>query len=179
MRSDAEANRERVLVAAGEVFGEAGGAGSTDEVARRAGVGVATVFRHFPTKQALVEAAIVRHLQMLTATARARSGSQDAGAAFRATFRDMVLDAPAKLALLTVMGAEVAPAGLTGEVGTSAAVLRQAVEGLLARGQHAGAVRADVSVDEIYVLVRALADARCEDAVLERVIEVVLDGLAP
>jgi AcrR family transcriptional regulator len=54
------ANRERILAAAEAVFGEHGAAGSTEDVARRAEVGIATVFRHFPTKAALVEAALGR-----------------------------------------------------------------------------------------------------------------------
>jgi AcrR family transcriptional regulator len=58
MRSDARRNRERVLVAAEDVFSEMGLRAQIEEVARRAGVGVGTVCRHFPTKQALVEAVL-------------------------------------------------------------------------------------------------------------------------
>lgn len=103
MRSDARANRDRVLAAAEEVFGESGNAGSTEEVARRAGVGIGTVFRHFPTKQALVQATIVRHFTLLAETARARGEGGEAGAAFRETFREMVSGAPAKLALVALL----------------------------------------------------------------------------
>lgn len=53
LRADARRNRERVLEAAESVFGERGAAASTEAVARRAGVGIGTVFRHFPTKEAL------------------------------------------------------------------------------------------------------------------------------
>ncbi len=70
MRVDARLNRERILAAAEEVFGELGAQTSTEEVARRAGVGVATVFRHFPTQADLVEATLVRHFDD---TRRARS----------------------------------------------------------------------------------------------------------
>ena len=179
MRSDAQANRDRVLAAADEVFGESGKAGSTEEVARRAGVGIGTVFRHFPTKQLLVEATIVRHLTQLTNTARARAEDADPGAAFRMTFREMVSGAPAKLALLALLEESADPAGTTDEVEAAAAELRDAVEVLLSRGQEAGAVRADAAVDEVYVLIRALADARGDRAVVDRAVEMVLDGLSP
>src|SRR6266550_2390691 len=62
MRKNARANRERILAAAEAVFGASGELGSTEDVAARAGVGIATVFRHFPTKGALIEAALVREL---------------------------------------------------------------------------------------------------------------------
>lgn len=110
MRSDAHANRDRVLATAEEVFGESGKAGSTEEVARRAGVGIGTVFRHFPTKQLLIEATIVRHLTLLTNTARARGEDSEAGAAFRMMFREMVSGAPAKLALVALQEEHAPPA---------------------------------------------------------------------
>jgi AcrR family transcriptional regulator len=178
MRSDAQANRDRVLAAAEEVFGESGKAGSTEEVARRAGVGIGTVFRHFPTKQLLIEATIVRHLTLLTNTARARGEDSEAGAAFRMTFREMVSGAPAKLALVALLEESAAPAGAPDEVKAAASVLRDAVAVLLSRGQEAGEVRADATVDEIYVLIRALANARGDRAVVDRAVDMVLDGLS-
>jgi AcrR family transcriptional regulator len=179
MRSDAQANRDRVLAAAEEVFGESGKAGSTEEVARRAGVGIGTVFRHFPTKQLLVEATIVRHLTMLTDTARARGQDGEAGAAFRETFREMVSGAPAKLALVALREETDDPVGSADEVEAAAAMLREAVEVLLSRGQKAGEVRADATVDEVYVLIRALANTRGDQAVVDRAVGIVLDGLSP
>src|SRR2546430_17069544 len=65
MRKNARANRERILAAAEAVFGASGELGSTEDVAARAGVGIATVFRHFPTKDALIEAALVRQFDRL------------------------------------------------------------------------------------------------------------------
>ena len=179
MRSDALANRDRVLAVAEKVFGESGKAGSTEEIARRAGVGIGTVFRHFPTKQMLVEATIVRHLALLTETARARDEACEAGAAFRLTFREMVSGAPAKLALVALLEESADSAGATHDVKAAASVLRDAVEVLLSRGKEAGKVRADATVDDVYVLIRALANAQGDRAVVDRVIEIVLDGLSP
>jgi AcrR family transcriptional regulator len=175
MRSDARANRDRVLAAAEEVFGESGEAGSTEEVARRAGVGIGTVFRHFPTKRALIEATIVRHLTLLTETARARVEGGEAGAAFRETFREMVSGGPAKLALIALLEEP----GITGEVDVAAKKLGEAVEELLSRGQRAGEVRADATVDEVYLLLKALTNTRDSRTVVDRAVDIVLDGLAP
>ncbi len=174
VRSDAQANRDRVLTAAAEVFSECGQAGSTEEVARRAGVGIGTVFRHFPTKQQLIQATIVRHLTLLTDAVRARGQGGEAGAAFRLTLREMVSGAPAKLALMALLEE---PAGSSGDVGAAAAALRDAIEVLLSRGQESGEVRADATVDEVYVLIGALASARGERTVVDKAVAIVLDGL--
>lgn len=179
MRSDARVNRDRVLVAAAEVFGESGNAGSTEEVARRAGVGIGTVFRHFLTKRALIEATIVRHLTLLAETARARGDSSEPGSAFRETFREMVSGGPAKHALLTLLEDPAHPEGVTEEVDAAATIVRDAVRVLLSRGQQTGEVRADATADEVFALIIALAKARDEPTVVNRAVDVVLDGLSP
>ncbi|WP_210745095.1 TetR/AcrR family transcriptional regulator [Nocardia flavorosea] len=78
MRQDARENRERILAAAEKVFGAHGGAGSTEEVDRRAGVGIATVFRHFATKEDLIEAALLR-ISISSPNAPKRSPSTQTG----------------------------------------------------------------------------------------------------
>ena len=70
MRADARDNRARILEAADEVFGTGGAAASTEEVAKLAGVGIATVFRHFPTKQDLLRAVLTARLEGLRDRAR-------------------------------------------------------------------------------------------------------------
>jgi hypothetical protein len=69
--------------------------------------------------------------------------------------------------------------GVTDEVAAAGAALRDAVEVLLSRGQEAGEVRADATVGEVYMLIRALSHARGDPAVVDRAVDVVLDGLAP
>lgn len=81
MRRDGAANREKVLLAAEHVFAEKGAAASTDEVAQRAGVSIATVFRNFATKQDLIEATACRYLEKLTAEALKLTDIQDPGKA--------------------------------------------------------------------------------------------------
>ena len=82
LRADAQRNLTRVLDAATEAFAEHGPDVSVDEIARRAGVGHATVFRRFPTKEALVAAVVENHVADLLALARAALDEDDPGAAF-------------------------------------------------------------------------------------------------
>src|ERR1044071_6160977 len=69
LRADARRNREKVLAAARAVFSEHGREAQMDDVARRAGVGVGTVYRHFPTKEALIEALMVDSFKSIAAEA--------------------------------------------------------------------------------------------------------------
>ena len=77
MRSDAQKNRERLLVAAGQVFEEKGLEASVADVARAAGVGMGTLYRHFPSKEALVEALVSDVLETTIALARAAAVRPD------------------------------------------------------------------------------------------------------
>src|SRR5689334_6744231 len=81
LRADARRNRARVLEAAGAVFAAEGVGAPTEAVAKRAGVGIGTVFRHFPTKEALLAAVLVERMRGLAEHARAAVAEDDAGAA--------------------------------------------------------------------------------------------------
>src|SRR5437763_6993684 len=81
-RADARTNRERILNAAEEVFGKRGESASTEEVARLANVGIATVFRHFPTKAALLEAVLVQRFDRLHVQAETLLDATEPGTAF-------------------------------------------------------------------------------------------------
>ncbi|NMO51907.1 helix-turn-helix transcriptional regulator [Actinoplanes sp. TBRC 11911] len=206
MRADAQTNRDRILDVAEEVFGKGGPAASTEEVARRAGVGIATVFRHFPTKAGLLEAVLVRRFDRLRERAEAlldagargepqpgpvgrgraqldsgRRGAPplDAGAAFFGFFAELVADAATKIAI----GDALLEAGGDGdgEAARASNALRQAVGVLLRRAQQAGAVRDDVELPEVYALLvgtsRAAAHAHLDDEVTARMLAIVFDGL--
>lgn len=180
-RADAVRNRARLLAVAEEVFGEKGTSASTEEIAKAAGVGIGTVFRHFPTKESLLEAVFVEHLRGVAERAREHGEDPDAGEAFRTFFRDAVSAAPRKVALadaLTAVGVDVRAA--------SADITRELVDALttlLTRAQAAGAVRPDIGMPELQALLigatRAaeyLADA---PEGRERALRVVLDGMRP
>jgi AcrR family transcriptional regulator len=175
MRKNAEANRARILAAAGEVFGAHGAAGSTEDVARRAGVGIATVFRHFPTKEALVEAALLEHFAVLNEEAGALAGEADPGPALRELVARMIATGATKITLASLVG-------FPPSVEAAAAELRATVAGIVERAKAAGAVHADITVDEVYLLIRGLAQATAtmpaSPATTRRAIDVVLRGLA-
>jgi AcrR family transcriptional regulator len=178
VRSDAKANRDRILAAAEAVFTEAGAAGSTEDVAKRAGVGIGTVFRHFPTKQSLLEATVVRHFEQLTASAHALVDAADPAVALHELIEAMVGGGAAKI---VIVGLLVEESGMTAAAIEAAGSLRAAVATLLSRAQGTGAVRADVSVDELYLLIRGLSQAAATAPVapltLRRAVDIVLNGL--
>jgi AcrR family transcriptional regulator len=180
-RADARTNRGRILQAADEVFGAGGESASTEGVARLAGVGIATVFRHFPTKAALLEAVLTRRLERLRDHARATAETGDPGRALFDFFAHTVADAATKLA---IADAFVDAGGqLTAATAHASDGLRQAVGALLDHAKRAGAVRADVELPELYALLigtsRAAAYARLDSEVQARALAIVFDGLAP
>jgi AcrR family transcriptional regulator len=179
MRQDAKANRDRILAAADAVFGAQGAAGSTQEVARRAGVGIATVFRHFPTKEALIEAALLRHFDQATARAAELAAGADADEAWRTLVRTMVGTGATKLTLASVIGDSHT---LPDTVAAASGRLKAAAGAALRRAQEAGVVRGSATIDEVYLLIRGLAQASAtmpaRADVVARAVEVVLAGLA-
>jgi AcrR family transcriptional regulator len=178
MRRNAEANRERILIAAEAVFGEYGAAGSTEDVARRAEVGIATVFRHVPTKDALIEAALLRHFAALREQAADLAAESDAAAALRRLVTTMIETGATKLTLASLVGERGA---FPPSVVAAAEELRATMGVILGRAQAAGAVQADITVDEVYVLIRGLAQATATQpaskATIKRAIDIVLRGL--
>lgn len=181
LRSDARRNRERVLEAAQEAFATEGLAVVLDEIARRAGVGAGTVYRHFPTKEALFEAVVFGRLRRLVDEARTLSDAEDPGEAFFGFASRMVEEAVAKKDLVDAL----AGAGIDVDVASSpvARDLRSAVAELLARAQLAGAVRGDVGAADVMALLLGTSLAirhRIEDAgASDRIVAVVCDGLRP
>jgi AcrR family transcriptional regulator len=178
MRADAQRNRARVLEAAESVFAAKGTGASTEEIARRAGVGAGTVFRHFPTKEALLEALLIERVARFGELARARAGDTDPTAALLDVFTYMVDQAAAKKTY-----ADALPGAGQEAVARSPAG-REAVEAigvLLARAQAAGGVRADIGVPEFTALVvgasRAAEHAGQDAGVRARTLQVVFDGL--
>jgi len=180
-RVDARANRGRILDAAEEVFGQGGESASTEEVARLAGVGIGTVFRHFPTKAALLEAVLVRRFDRLRDQADALLNAANAGEAFFGLFGQLVAHAPAKIAITEALLDT--DGNRDGAAARASDGLRQAVGALLQQAQRAGSVRDDVRLPEVYALLvgisRAAARAHLDEAARGRLLAVVSDGLAP
>jgi AcrR family transcriptional regulator len=180
LRADARTNRIKVLDAAEEVFGQGGESASTEEVARRAGVGIATVFRHFPTKAELLEAVLARRFERLRERADGLAGAADPGQAFFGFFTHMVADAAGKIAIAEALAE--AGGDAAGTATQASAGLEGAVGVLLRRAQEAGAVRGDIGLPEIYSLLigssRAAAFAHFGQNVNARALAIIFDGLA-
>jgi AcrR family transcriptional regulator len=146
LRADARKNRDRVLEAASAAFADAGFAVPLDEIARRAGVGPGTVYRHFPTKQALFEAVVAARVENLVATARELAATAEPDAAFFDFLDRLVADAAGKRDLPDAIGVP----------GRLRDALEDAVSDLLARAQQAGAVRADVTAADLLTVFKRL-----------------------
>jgi AcrR family transcriptional regulator len=171
LRADARRNREKVLHAARDAFAAAGFGVPLDEIAARAGVGPGTVYRHFPTKEALFEAVIQARIEDLVADARARSGAVDPGEAFFGFLARVGQEARVKRDLPDAIAVP----------GPLQDALYEAIGVLLSRAQHAGAVRGDVTTSELVVLFKAAAaafqDASATPATRDQVFAVITDGL--
>ena len=183
-RRDARTNRARILEVAEDVFGRGGESASTEEVARLAGVGIATVFRHFPTKAALLEAVLLARFGRLREYAESLAGAEDPGEAFFVYFRHMVEDSASKITIgeaLVDTGALADHSQVDSAIDTASADLRRAFGVLLERAQKAGAVRPDAALPEVYALLigasRAAYYARLDPAVRDRTLAIILDGL--
>ena len=179
-RADARRNRERVLAAAEEVFAESGLKAPVEEVARRAGVGVGTVCRNFPTKQALVEAVVGAMYETLLRHAEEALEDPDPGHAFER----FVVDLPEFQARHRALADQMA----TEDMFTSATSPRErvlrAVSELVARAQAAGAIRADIGPGDVSMLFSGVAHATAvagdlQPVFRERFVRIVLDGLRP
>lgn len=181
LRADARRNRERLLTAADAVFDELGVGASTEEVARRAGVGIGTLFRHFPTKESLLRAVLVGRMRRLADEARELAGLEDPGDAFFAFFERVVDHAADKTALADALAA--AGVDATEAVAEVRDDVTSAITGLLARAQRAGAVRADIGVPEVFALLvgasRAVEHAGDDRGLAARSLAVITDGLRP
>ncbi len=179
LRADAARNRARLLVAADKVLVAHGGVASTEDVAREAGVGVGTVFRHFPTKEALLTAVYLARLERLTERARGAASAADAGEAFFRFLLDTVHQSRCKRLLADSLAA--AGVDVKSQAEPAVAELRAAVGVLLTRAQQARAVRRDVDVPAIMALLVAasrLSEHLADDpSRREPTLGVLFDGL--
>ena len=176
-RSDAVRNRALVLDAAAAVFADGGPDASTEEIARRAGVGVGTVFRHFPTKETLLGAVLEQMFEGLAEVAKQGLDASDVELGFFLTLHRLVDGAATKMAVADALSR----AGVPLRYSSWAEPLRAALADLLTRAHAAGAVRDDVGVAELMAVLiaasRAAQFAGKDKVLRKRVVSMVLDGL--
>ena len=181
LRRDAERNRQRILAAASEVFNDLGLEASLDEVARRAGVGVGTVYRRFPAREDLIEALFVDRIESVATLAEEAAQVPDpwtglAGFMIRAA--EMMADDRGLRQMMMYAG--------YGRDKTWYARQRNAplVTRLVERAKAAGQLRADLEPTDIPFIIFVMTDAaqfarQASPEIWRRYLTLVLDGLRP
>lgn len=204
LRVDAQRNLEHVLRAAREVFGESGYGAPMEDVARRARVGVGTVYRRFPSKEVLVNRIAQEETARLAEQARAALAQEgEAWTALERFLRSSVASGAGRLLPPSVLAGQEVPArpdaderaqvsdtagnGAGGEAfGTkapdsSARQLLTVVSELARKAREAGKLRADVSVGDVLLVIAtaapSLPDLRQRSAASERLLDILLEGL--
>jgi AcrR family transcriptional regulator len=173
-RADARRNYEKLVSAAREAFAEDGTSASLEDIARRAHVGIGTLYRHFPTRQHLLEAVYLDEVEAICRSA-ADLADLEPWDALVTWLRQFVGFAATKRALAQEM---------LGTIGSDAEVFRtcrvaisSAGDALLGRAQAAGAVRADASFIDIARLLGGIASIDSDPEQIERILDIVIDGL--
>jgi AcrR family transcriptional regulator len=176
LRADARRNREKVIAAARAAFAEQGREAQMDDVARRAEVGVGTVYRHFPTKEALFEALSEDTFARIAERASKKLDRDDAWEAFVELMWDAGHSLAADRALTEAMANRDATEPCRGQI-----ALGDIATELMRRAQAAGDMRPDVIVDDIPMLMCGVGSATCRphpcEGAWRRHLAIVIDGL--
>ncbi|MEJ3750235.1 helix-turn-helix domain-containing protein [Actinomycetes bacterium KLBMP 9797] len=179
LRADAARNRRSLLAAAADEFAERGLDASVADIARRAGVGKGTVFRHFATKDDLLAAIVIDRIDALNAAGENLLGAADAGAALLEFLTVAAQQRQQRdLSFLQEAG-ELSP-----EVTRLRARLSDTVHRLVERARAHGAVRADVTGTDVFLLMCApnYVTSYVPDAAPDlwrRYLAIIFDGLRP
>lgn len=181
MRADALRNHEKILRAAEEVFAADGVTVPIDVVAERAGVGVGTLYRHFPTKESLYEAIVTTRVTRLLATADEFVNDPDPGEALDHFMREFAHQVAEKQDLFEALG----QSGIDFKAHFAEPLreLMARIDVLLRRAVDAGVIRGDVETDDILRLImgtcHAAGHAGTDDVGLQRLVSIVIAGLRP
>jgi AcrR family transcriptional regulator len=176
-RADAERNRARILAAARALFAERGAEVQSPEVARAAGVGVGTVYRHFPTREDLIEAAAEQRFAEIEEFARTECPQWPDAVARYLHHVGEVLATDRGLSAAIESARHSPGSEPRGEARTR---LEAAVGRLIKQDQEAGTLRGDCTVADVYLVTGALsATIRTGSGDWRRLIDITLDGLRP
>ncbi len=180
MRADARRNYQALVSAASAAFIEHGADdASLEEIARRAGVGIGTLYRHFPTRQALLEAVYRDQVEAMCARADELLGSAPPGEALAAWLRGLVQFGRTKRSLTSAL---LATMNKDSELLSScSAMMRQSAAALLTRAQDAGLVRPDADPADVLRMVHGISmvaqHSPADDGQADRMIGLIMDGL--
>lgn len=181
-RADALRNRTAVVNAATHLLNERGVDVPVRDIAERAGVGLATVYRQFPSKEALFEAIILDRLVEMADAAEGATTEPHPGSALRDFFEFCVVHTGPKRMLVDALGG---PDGVDASPKLAAEVsrLEQHTATLLDAARRTGSIRADVSLDVFVALITSISlgyeRARWSPELLQQTLDVIVAGLRP
>jgi AcrR family transcriptional regulator len=178
LRADARRNRERVVIAAQVVFAEHGHDAQMDDVAKRAGVGVGTVYRHFPTKEALIEALAVDRFEKILAVGKAALERDDPWEALTEAMWEGAALTASDRSFTEIVGEMQGPMQLPEELQRA---MNETYAELMRRAQASGDLRPDLVFDDIPMIMCGIGFGTrkahsCPDA-WRRHVSIVIDGL--
>ena len=172
-RADARRNFDALVEAGRDVFAESGLSASLEEIARRAGVGIGTLYRNFPTRDALIEAVYLEEVASVAAYAD-ELGDRDPFDAFAAWMRRFATYASTKKVLLDGLNSD------SEVMNACRGVVTTAGAPLLVRAQDADELRDDITIDDAIRLVYGLAGVAVTSPDQgDRLVGIALDGLRP
>lgn len=172
-RADARRNRERISAAARDCFAARGLDAQIDEIAACAGVGVGTVYRHFPTKEALLHELVLRRFEQFAAHALEALEAPDAWEAFAGLLVHNAQVVESDVAMREAMGHP----EIDGPAFAKRTGLADSTAELIRRAQAAGDLRPGVSVDDVGVIMCAVCGAMGSGRDWRRLLDLILDGL--
>ncbi|MEU6323621.1 TetR/AcrR family transcriptional regulator [Streptomyces sp. NPDC047009] len=178
MRADARRNRDHLLAVAGTAITEQGVDVSLRDIARRADVGLATLLRHFPTREALLDALLRTSFDELTAKADVLEASGSPGDALVSWLRDCVAWTTEYQGVIVLMAAAIEDT--ESALHASSVTVRAAGARLLTRAQASGMARTDIDGADLFALVMALAwvgDQRSLAPRADRIFDVVASAI--
>ncbi|WP_329369549.1 TetR/AcrR family transcriptional regulator [Streptomyces sp. NBC_01483] len=182
MRADARRNYERLLKVAAEAFAEHGEGASLDDIAKRAGVGSGTLYRHFPTRQALLEAAYVDRIEALGARADEIAKELPPGEALAEWLYELCVGTIQVRGMKALLGSAVTD-GSNAAVTACATSMKGAAARLVEAAQREGTLRQDIEPIEILRLAHGISTAselaNGQGEQIRRYLSLLTEGLRP
>jgi AcrR family transcriptional regulator len=177
-RADSLRNRDLLLAAAKAAFTKLGADAPLEDVARRAGVGIGTLYRHFPTREALIAAVYAREIEQLSASADALLAERSAGEALEAWLNLLIDYMATKRVVAPALRAD--PDEGSRVYAASGAAILPTLQRLTEAAHAAGAIRSDIGFEDILRMMSGLSlgyEQPGWDAAARRLLSVMMAGL--
>jgi AcrR family transcriptional regulator len=176
LRADARRNREAIVAAADELFRADGVAFQMDAVAQRAGLGVGTLYRHFPNKDDLLAQLVINRFETALAEAEAALAEEDSAVAVRMFFLGVLKIVQEDPGVMMALGGGITDGGME-QCAFYEAELHERKLALITRAQADGAIRPDLTIDDFGALMYGMTHAMLAGANGDLLVEVILEGL--